>query len=184
MLLSADGGNALVRAEEISGGGPAVDDPHHVSSGATHDACWCVPQAPTQPFRFRGDELTVQHSCWNQQTRSAARQTSCYPGAVGVKVAERESLEPRVLQPFDVVLDVSVVTHVRVQLDGGAGVVGVVTPVAVTQRREQRPLRALVEVFAANDQPGPCRLLSRRIQAGATQPRALGHPPLRGQGDP
>ena len=74
-----------------------------------------------------------------------------HPGAVGVEVTEREPLEPGVLQPLYVVLDVNVVTHVRVELDRVAGVVGVVTPVAVAQRREQRSLRALVEVFATND---------------------------------
>ena len=36
-LLSADGGDALVRVEEISGGGPAADDPHDVTTGATHE---------------------------------------------------------------------------------------------------------------------------------------------------
>ena len=42
-----------------------------------------------------------------------------------------------------------------VMLVGTCGV-GVVTPVAVAQRREQGALRALVEVFAANDHPGSC----------------------------
>ena len=60
------------------------------------------------------------------------------PGAVGVEVTEREPFESGVLQAFDVVLDVGVVTHVGVEVEGGRRVVGVVTPVAVELVREQR----------------------------------------------
>lgn len=71
-----------------------------------------------------------------------------HPGSVGVEVLEREPFESGVLQPFDVVFDVSVVSHVRIQVDGVAVGVGVVTPESVARRREQRSLRALVEVGA------------------------------------
>ena len=80
-----------------------------------------------------------------------------HPGAVGVEVGEREPFESGVFQAFDVVLDMGVVTHVCVELDWGGVGVGVVTPVAVAQRREQRPLRTLVKLLAAHDQPGPGR---------------------------
>jgi hypothetical protein len=48
-------------------------------------------------------------------------------------------------------LDVSVVSHVRIELDRGAVGVGAVTPESVLQRREQRSLRALMKVLAAHD---------------------------------
>ena len=55
------------------------------------------------------------------------------------------------------VLDVSVIAHMRVEFDGGAGVVGVVTPVPVAQRREQRTLGSLMQLFATHDHPGSFR---------------------------
>ena len=50
--------DALMRDEEIARGGPAVDDPHDVSARSPDDAGRCVPQAPTQPFRFGDREFT------------------------------------------------------------------------------------------------------------------------------
>jgi hypothetical protein len=49
-------------------------------------------------------------------------------GPVGVEINEREPFQAGVLQTADVVFDVRVGTHVCVERDGIAGLVGVVTP--------------------------------------------------------
>ncbi len=69
----------------------------------------------------------MQQSCWNQRTRSADSADELEPGPVGVEVGEREPFQAGVLQPFDVVFDVSVGAHVCVELDGCVVGVGVVT---------------------------------------------------------
>ena len=127
VLLSVDGGDALVRVEEVAGGGPGVDDPYDVASGAPDDACGCVPHAPAQPFGFGGGEFAGAAELLEPANEISGETHELHPGAVGVEVGEREPFEPGVLQPFDVIFDVSVVTHVRVQLDRGAVGVGVVT---------------------------------------------------------
>ena len=48
--VSADRGGSSVRVEGAAGSGPAIDDAHDVAHSATHDACGCVPYAPTQAF--------------------------------------------------------------------------------------------------------------------------------------
>ena len=83
------------------------------------------------PFRFGGREAAGAGKVLEPAHEVFGEADELHPGAVGVEVGERESFEPGVLQAFDVVLDVSVVTHVRVQFDGGAVGVGVVTPIPV-----------------------------------------------------
>ena len=75
----------------------------------------------------------MRHSSWNQRTKSAATQTHRKPRSVGVEVHEREPLEPGVLQALDVVFYMRVGSHVSIECDGIAFLVGVVAPVAELQ---------------------------------------------------
>lgn len=52
--------DVAVRGEDLAGGGPAVEDPHDVSAGVTHDAGWGVPELPAHCFGFGVDEPAGQ----------------------------------------------------------------------------------------------------------------------------
>jgi hypothetical protein len=89
------------------------------------------------------------------------------PSAVRPDSRERETLEPRFFEAFDVVFDVGVSAHVGIQLDRReVGVVGVVTPVAVEGAREQGSLRTRMETFSSHDQSSPRRPISEVNEAG------------------
>ena len=93
-------------------------------------------------FGFGGLERAGAAQLLEPADETVAGAHEMKPGPVGVEVAEREPFQPGVLQSFDVVFDVSVSTHVRVEFDRGAGVVGVMTPVTEHRGREQGALRA------------------------------------------
>jgi hypothetical protein len=83
-------------------------------------------------------------SSWKRAHQGVGEAHHGEPGPVGVGV----------LQSADVVFDMGVGPHVHVEVDGVAGGVGVVTPVAEQRRRKQGLLGAGVQWFAAHDQPG------------------------------
>jgi len=128
---SAEHRDLVVGVEEFGGGGPGVDDPDDVASGASHEPGGCVPERPTQPFRFGACELAGAAELLEPADEIVGEAHDLHPGAVRVEVGEREPFEAGVLQRFDVVFDVGVVAYVRVQRDGVADGVGVVTPIPV-----------------------------------------------------
>jgi hypothetical protein len=65
-----------------------------------------------------------------------------------------------------VVFDVGVGAHERVEVDGVAGLVGVVAPSSGTRWRGQGLLPARAQQFAAHDQPGPLRPVRQVDQVG------------------
>ena len=147
--------DALVSAGEARGGGPVVEDAYDLLAGAAHDAGGGVPEGPTQRFWFRDREGPVEAVELEPADEIGGERDDREAGPVGVEINEREPFQTRVFQTFDVVFDVGVGAYVHIESDRVAGLVGVVTPVAELERREQRRLRAGMQRFAPHDQPGP-----------------------------
>jgi len=145
--------DARVGVDERVGGGPVVEDPHDLSAGAAHDAGGGVPELPTQHFRFRDGERSVETAELEPADEVGRERDDREAGPVGVEINEREPFQPRVFQATDVVLDVRVGAHVRVKRDRITGLVRVVAPVTELERREQRRLRAGMQRLAPHDQP-------------------------------
>jgi hypothetical protein len=96
-----------------------------------------VSQGPAQPFRFRCREWAGADQFLEPAHEIGSGAHELQPCAVGVEVREREPVQTGVLQSFDVVFEVSMLTDVMVEFDRVGGGVGVMTPLPVLQRREQ-----------------------------------------------
>ena len=126
-----------------------------MASPGADEAGGGVPQRPAEPFRRGGGEGVGAAELLEPADEVVRPTHERDPGGVGGEVVEGHAGESGGFESFDVVFDVGVGAHVRVEGDGAAGVVGPVAPVAVGVAGEQGPLRARVAGFAAHDEARP-----------------------------
>ena len=117
---------------------------------------------------------TVKQSSWNQRTRSSAKHTTASQARLASRSTNGNRSAP---ESFSRRMWSSTWAWARMctsSVDGVAGLVGVVTPVAERVGREQGVLRAGVQRFAPHDQSGAWRPAGQVDEVGELAHRGAG----------